>query len=72
MTPPLSTRLLAAALLTALAVPLASCGRKGPLEPDPSSQIAQPHPSDDDSDEARESKPRPGAPPRPFLLDPML
>lgn len=69
MTPPLSTRLLVAVLLAGMAVALASCGRKGPLEPDPSSQIAQP--SDEEADEGRGSKPPP-APPRPFPLDPML
>jgi predicted small lipoprotein YifL len=78
VTPPLSTRLLAAVLLATLAGTLSSCGRKGPLEPDPSSSpFARAPASDQEPDEGQEpdksvaSKPQ-KAQPRPFPLDPML
>lgn len=71
MTPPLSTRLVAAVLLAALAATLASCGRKGALEPEPHAPTASVPSSDEEPSEGQGSKPQPAAP-RPFLLDPML
>jgi predicted small lipoprotein YifL len=57
-------------LLAALAMTLGSCGRKGPLEPDPSSQLARP-PDGEPGDGKGTEAPHKAAP-RPFPLDPML
>jgi predicted small lipoprotein YifL len=66
VTSPLSSRLFAAVLLGMIAASLASCGRKGPLEPDPSAPASAPA-SDQKSPDGAALKPK-----RSFLLDPML
>lgn len=71
MTPPLSTRFVAAVLLAAIAATLASCGRKGALEPDPTSPTASAPASDEEAADVQSPRPKPGQP-RPFPLDPML
>jgi len=68
VTPTLSTRFVAAVLLAAT---LASCGRKGNLEPEPTSPTASAPATDQEAPEEPGSKPQPGQP-RQFLLDPML
>lgn len=71
VTPPLSTRLVAALLLVAMAASLGACGRKGALEPEPGSPAVSAPPSDEETRDQKGAPARRG-PPRPFPLDPML
>jgi predicted small lipoprotein YifL len=62
---------MAAILLAAIAATLASCGRKGALEPDPTSPTASAPVSNEEDTDGQSPRPKPGQP-RPFPLDPML
>jgi len=71
----LSVRIALAVLVTAIALGLSACGRKGPLDPPPSAAVPPPPPSASAADAS--GAPATANPPAPtqkksFLLDPLL
>jgi predicted small lipoprotein YifL len=70
----LERRVLSLALVAALALGVAGCGRRGPLEPPPDATAVQkPAPSSPaDEPEARKKNPPITPPKTPFVLDPLL
>jgi len=71
----LSVRIALAVLVTAIALGLSACGRKGPLDPPPSAAVPPPPPAASAADASgapATANPAPPTQKKSFLLDPLL